>query len=227
MRYPSAPIFLLGDFNFPAISWEDHPIVTNGSSECLAFLDLCNTFHLSQIVKTPTRVTTSSANVLDLILTTVPDPVSLPTILPGLSDHAVIHFSIPSALPRPLMSYKTIRDYSKADFDAINSELAIFTDSYFPQFWERSIDDNWCLFKDIVKTLTDKYIPLRRLAQHKSPWFNPTLKRLLNKKSAFFAATSVPCRATDYHLISPRLQNTNALSQARNTRFLRKRFLTY
>lgn len=176
MRYPSTPIFLLGNFNFPAISWEDHPVVTNGSSECLAFLYLCNTFHLTQIVKTPTRVTTTSANVLDLILTTVPDFFSSLTVLPGLSDHAVILFSIPSALPRPLMCYKTIRDYRKADFDTSNSELANFADSYFPKFWERSIEDNWCLFKDIVKTITDTYIQLRLHVFFKPSCFDVTSK---------------------------------------------------
>ncbi|XP_037573312.1 uncharacterized protein LOC119455870 [Dermacentor silvarum] len=94
-RYPKAPVFLLGDFNFPGIVWNDPcPIVTSGSSECLTFIDMCAAFNLCQLVKEPTRVTASSANVLDLVLTTAPASVSSLTLLPGLSDHAVIHFTI-------------------------------------------------------------------------------------------------------------------------------------
>ncbi|KAH7952353.1 hypothetical protein HPB52_022027 [Rhipicephalus sanguineus] len=94
-RYPEAPIFLLGDFNFPGILWNDPcPVVTSGSSECLSFVDMCSAFNLCQLVKEPTRVTASSANVLDLVLTTAPASVSSLTLLPGLSDHAIVHFTI-------------------------------------------------------------------------------------------------------------------------------------
>ncbi|KAL3181965.1 hypothetical protein MRX96_035684 [Rhipicephalus microplus] len=94
-RYPKAPIFLVGDFNFPGILWHDPcPVVTSGSSDCSSFVDMCSAFNLCQLVKEPTRVTASSANVLDLVLTTAPASVSSLTLLPGLSDHAIIHFTI-------------------------------------------------------------------------------------------------------------------------------------
>ncbi|XP_077483861.1 uncharacterized protein LOC144093959 [Amblyomma americanum] len=96
-RFPKAPVFLLGDFNYPAILWSDPcPIVTSGSSECLAFIDICSTFNLRQLVKEPTRIKGSCANILDLILTTSPESVSSMTLLPGLSDHSVIHFTLSS-----------------------------------------------------------------------------------------------------------------------------------
>lgn len=135
VRFPKAPLFLLGDFNFPGISWKDCcPIVTSGSSECSAFIITCSMFNRSQLVNVPTRVTSSSANVLDLVLTTTPKSVSSLSLLPGLSDHSVIHFTLQSSSPRLPRQYKLIRDYGKADFRAINAELAIFADAFFPQF---------------------------------------------------------------------------------------------
>lgn len=93
-RHPKAPIFLMGDFNFPGIQWYDsNPIATTNSSECIAFIDLCSTFNLSQLVQEPTRVTPSCANVLDLVLTNYPDFVSSLTLLPG-SPYNPLYYAI-------------------------------------------------------------------------------------------------------------------------------------
>lgn len=139
-------------------------------------------FNLSQLVNVLTRVTSSSANVLDLLLTTTPESVSSLSLLPGLSDHSAIHFTLQTSSPRLPRQYKLIRDYGKADFRAINAELAIFADAFFPQFWERSIHEDWDIFKTEVTNLADKYILLRRIScSRKSPWFNLSLKRLQNK----------------------------------------------
>lgn len=90
MRYPSAPIFLLGDFNFPAISWSDDVHCMNvHTTECNSFINLCLDFNLSQLVLHPTRVSPTTASVLDLILATHPEHASDITYLPGISDHSV------------------------------------------------------------------------------------------------------------------------------------------
>lgn len=190
VKFPKAPLFVLGDFNFPAISWnEPFPVTTSPSKECSSFIDVCSIFNLSQLVKGPTRITQSSSSTLDLLLTTVPESVSSLTLLPALSDHLVAHFTIPSSSSRPAKQFKQIRDYVKADFQAINRELEAFIDYFLPEFWERPLNVNWALFRNKVQWLTDKYIPLRRIpCPKRQPWYNVSLKRLLNKKSAFFAA---------------------------------------
>lgn len=61
-----------------------------------------------------------------------------------------------------------------------------FSDAFFPGFWERSVNDNWTLFKTKVKSLTNKYIPLVRVLSKRSPWFNNSLQRMLNKENRIF-----------------------------------------
>lgn len=66
-RYPSLPVVLLGDFNFPNIVWSsDGPTLEPFSSQSQGFVELCICFNLTQLVLKPTRCTAQSANILDL-----------------------------------------------------------------------------------------------------------------------------------------------------------------
>lgn len=66
-----------------------------------------------------------------------------------------------------------------------------------------SVEENWTRFKHIVNTLTDTYIPLRRLAPRtSSPWFNRSLNTLKNKKKRLYRAAKFSgdaTRWTAYH----------------------------
>lgn len=134
VRFPGATVILLGDFNFPDIQWSDaYQCSVATSSESLHFSAICSDFGLSQLVQYPTRVTSTSSSLLDLVFTSSPDLVSPITLMPGFSDHDIIHFSV--SLP-PLRSpnrFKMIRDYNKADFNANNNDLCSFLDFFFLQ----------------------------------------------------------------------------------------------
>lgn len=94
-RFPKTPVFLLGDFNYPAIAWsETCPYLKVYSSEAADFLELCRDFNMTQLVTSPTRVVGNSSSILDLLLTSDPSKVSDIVHLPALSDHDVLHFFI-------------------------------------------------------------------------------------------------------------------------------------
>lgn len=82
---------------------------------------------------------------------------------------------------------KTICDYKKANFDAINRELSEFTDVFLTDFNNRSVQSNWDMFAAEVHRLTVKHIPTYTIASHsQSPWYNTTIKRLSNKKKRLY-----------------------------------------
>lgn len=137
------------------------PVVSESHSESTAFVNLCSDFNFSQMVTEPTRTSLSSANILDLILTTSPDLVNSITYLPGLSDHCFINFTLKGFVHRSVSKPKYIRDYNKADYQSINRELVVFLDEYMLDFSERTIETNWYLFRNKVNDLVQKYIPLR------------------------------------------------------------------
>lgn len=188
VRFPSVPIVLLGDFNYPNIVWNDlhthcHPFSTDAAE----FINLCNDFSFTQLVSLPTRSTPTASNILDLVLTTSPTLISSISNMEGLSDHSIIHFFLNVPAGSSPTSLKRIRDYGKGDYVAINNELCVFLDSFLLRFSERSVDENWQLFKSEVVRLTNKFIPLRNLSvSSKAPWFNVALKRLSNKKKRKF-----------------------------------------
>lgn len=93
VRFPNIPIILLGDFNYPNIIWSsDGPRQSTFSTESNDFLDFFADFSFSQIVTQPTRISNSSATMLDLVLTTSRELISPISYLPGLSDHSLLHF---------------------------------------------------------------------------------------------------------------------------------------
>lgn len=201
-RFPLAPMFLLGDFNLPLINWSGpFPAASSSSSDYSDFISLCSDFSFSQCVTEPTRITDATANVLDLILTTDPNLASSITYLPGISDHAILNFSLQASSHVANKSTKHFLDYSKANFDAINNELACFLDEFLPALSERTIETNWNMFKNKVISLINLFIPCRNIvSNHMSPWFNVTLKRLANKKKRLFRAAKLSGLAERWEL---------------------------
>lgn len=193
VRFPDVPVLLLGDFNYPNITWSnDGPCLCTSSTESNDFLNLCSDFNFTQVVTQPTRITSSSATVLDLVLTTSRQLISSLTYLPGLSDHSLIHFVFEVPECRSPVQIKRISDYARADFGAINRELSIFLSDYLRNFSERSVEANWMLFKEKVASLTNSYVPVRTIRNYThSPWFSQTLRRLSNKKKRMFRAAKL------------------------------------
>lgn len=116
-RYPTCPILLLGDFNYPDIVWSATvPFSRPFSSSTQQFIDFCLAFNLTQVVSEPTRVTQSTANILDLALTNCPDLCSEITYMPKLSGHVLLNFSVTIPVQKCSKKRKTIRNYHKASF---------------------------------------------------------------------------------------------------------------
>lgn len=124
---------------------------------------------------------------LDLILTTDSNLASSITYLPGISDHSILQFNLFTSACTSNKARKQFLDYSKANFEAINNELAGFLDEYPLDFSERSVEVNWNLFKDKINSLITSFIPCRFIVSNvSSPWVNVKLKRLFNKKKRLF-----------------------------------------
>lgn len=183
-RFPNKQLVILGDFNYPGIEWN---IPYGSTNEESSFIDTCLKFGLCQLISEPTRVTSSSSSLLDLILTTDPDlfgPISFPT---SLSDHKAIYVPLRLTCQRNRPKKKTIRLYDKANFDAFNQDLSLFFTTFQAGFLDRPVELNWSLFRNKLNDLVDRYIPsLTVTPTSNHPWFTKTLKRLSNKKKRLF-----------------------------------------
>ena len=122
-------LYILGDFNFPELSWKTALSPNNPSPSISELLEFMDKNLLSQLVKEPTR----GANTLDLILTNTPRYVMEIRVRPTtLSDHSIVNalfgynmldnFQSPPPQNNDPFSFRSI-DYHEANFDAINATL--------------------------------------------------------------------------------------------------------
>ena len=84
------------------------------------------TYQLSQLINTPTRVSATSSTLIDLVFTNGPDKnVSSGVLHSGLSDHYPVYFvwKTSASFPRS-HKYVTSRNYSKFDSFQFRKELS-------------------------------------------------------------------------------------------------------
>lgn len=177
--YQCENVYLLGDFNFPDVDWQSLSSTSRASAE---FINLTLDFNLFQTVDAPTR----GSNTLDLILSNAPETIGPILYREGLSDHKLLQFPIQVPFRHTGKDSKIIRDYNKADYTAMNSDLEIFfAEKMMPLFDTRTVNENWCLFRDRLCRLVDKFVPTVTVTNDRSnPWFTKSLRRLRNKKKA-------------------------------------------
>lgn len=89
----------------------------------------------------PTWITFNIANVPDLILTTTPDLISPISLLPGISDHLLLHFYLNILIKHNIKEIRTIWDHKNADFVGISNHLCTFLDNFVTIFSPRSVGD--------------------------------------------------------------------------------------
>lgn len=134
LSVPKCSYRFIRRLNYPNITWSSNlPHQSTFPVDWKDFLNFCGEFSLSQAVTQPTRITDSSAAVLDFVLTS-PELISHITYLPGLSDQSLLYFfNVPEY--RFFIQVERIFDYTRADFSAINNDLSIFMNDNLRGFW--------------------------------------------------------------------------------------------
>ena len=150
--------FVFGDFNIDMLDTEScaAKFFTN---------NIIEPFDFKQVVTEPTRVTDTSAKLLDLILVSNPNCVKMvgTADLPGISDHSMVFLAC--SIKKPKYKPKTIliRDYSKFNYDSFRSDAS-------QALWENvyaedtlSVEDKVTIFNNITHQLFDKHAPYKQI----------------------------------------------------------------
>lgn len=102
------------------------------------------------------------------------------------SDHDIITGVIIHTATKKVVS-KTIACYNRANFDAINSELSIFSERFLENYLNHTVNENWVLLKDALTSLISRFVPTIGIkTNNNTPWFNRQLQRLNNKKKRLY-----------------------------------------
>ena len=142
-----------------------------GSNQELS--DFCDQFCLTNVISEPTRVTKSSASLIDVILVSHPERISTKGNLKlGLSDHDLVYLVRRQRLPRPNAKTIEFRSTKNLDKNALVSDLnEIPWDSAYVF---DNVNDTWNHWESLFSQVLDKHAPKIRMKTRISqlPWIN-------------------------------------------------------
>uniref|UniRef100_A0A493TF21 Reverse transcriptase domain-containing protein n=1 Tax=Anas platyrhynchos platyrhynchos TaxID=8840 RepID=A0A493TF21_ANAPP len=147
----SSVLVLVGDFNFPDISWKHN---TGQRKQSRRFLESVEDSFLTQLVSEPTR----GGAPLDLLFTNregLVEDVVVGTCL-GQSDHETVEFTI-FGEARKGTSKTVVLDFQRADFELLRTLVGGVP-------WEtvlkgRGVQEGWALFKREILMAQERSVP--------------------------------------------------------------------
>ena len=177
-------IIVLGDFNFPGISWDDNESYSPSTPEA-TFYDLVHDHFLQQMNHFPS---TSHGNILDLILTNRPDWCdSVDTWEGGFpSDHTPLTFKLAFNGNSKEECARTVLNYRKANMTQLRHDLDSLS---LTTTIESAPDVNsaWVSWLVQVEQAVKNNVPLIRLKSTNSPpWFDSECIDLSKKKDTAY-----------------------------------------
>uniref|UniRef100_A0A914PZZ3 Reverse transcriptase domain-containing protein n=1 Tax=Panagrolaimus davidi TaxID=227884 RepID=A0A914PZZ3_9BILA len=181
--FPIKNYILLGDFNYPHISWDSDLSTQSGDASPL--IDFMLEKQLHQHVKEPTR----KNNILDLILSSDPQSVMDIQINDPIGDHNVIYFKTSNEYDS-INEKHDYKDFKNGDYDGLNN--------YF-------ISINWESELNNVLFSNDKYERIRKKIIDGISKFIPTRiydpaknipKNLQNSMNFYVKFSSNPSKST-------------------------------
>lgn len=145
---------------------------------------LCSLYQIEQLINEPTRVTPTSAALIDLILTNKPEEISQSGVIHlGISDHSLVFavrkFSLPKSGQTKVREVRDFKNFVENDFIQDVSQLP--WDIVY-QFDNPNIC--WQVWKSLFLEALDRHAPLRRkrLKENAIPWVTPQIKQRMRKR---------------------------------------------
>ena len=177
----SHSLILAGDFNLSDIDWSSLHLLNYNNKISGTFIDFLFEFNLDQKILLPTRSTSLTSNVLDLIIIPPHLTVNSNTILPGLSDHDVPFIDFTLHIPLSPSSISIYYDFSKTDPSVIKNKLV----NSLPEFTELSNTNDitllWNHFKNIIFSILSSLPTKIKRKKSSKPWINRNIIHLKRK----------------------------------------------
>lgn len=145
------PIYILGDLNCNLLNSSDP------ASQVL--VNFCTSFNLSQMITQPTRVTESSATLIDVILTSHENLIIDTKVIPSsISDHDLICAILKLKRQRPKPVYITTRTFKNYQQDDFLRDISMVPWCIVDCFDD--IDDRVYALNTLFSEVLDKHAPI-------------------------------------------------------------------
>lgn len=167
-------IFVLGDLNCNLLG---------SSSEATSLTDFTSTFNLHQLIEKPTRITETTKSLIDVIMTTNVNVVTLSdAVACSISDHRLVYVAMALKTPRLKPSYVTIRSYPKYNAKRFCEDLALvpFHMTYMFDDFDDQVETFNALFTDIL----NDHAPIKRvkIKSRPNPFVTTEIRQLMKTR---------------------------------------------
>ena len=173
----------LGDLNINVLDKE-------ASDTKFLFNNIIEPLSLTQIIKSPTRITKKTSTLIDHILVNSPDKVKFSGCadFPGISDHNLVYCSY--SLKKPKMHPKIVkrRDFRNFDKDSFCRELSNANWNQVGGLVEHDINAATTCFENIYSNAINKHAPLREVRVTKpvaASWLTDEIISLMDLRDRY------------------------------------------
>jgi hypothetical protein len=139
-----------------------------------------------QLVDLPTRYSSLSVSLIDLIFVNSCEGVLLSGVLPAIADHCGTLISLNALCKRRPDKILTIRDYSKTDWPGLTAFLEQLPSR--DDCLNLSINQHTAMLTDALQQALSNFVPTKFMAlkQQDAPWFKSNIRYLIKRKNRAF-----------------------------------------
>ena len=169
------------------------------------------------MVTESTRVTETTASILDLFFTSNQILINKVEVIPGISDHEAVFIESSLRPVRVKTPPRKVFQYRKGDYEGMKQELKAFQIEFEELAKTEDVEQLWTRFKKKIHSLMESYIPAKTMNGNtvNKPWITKQVKSLTCKCKKLFAKQRKPRKAKDvqmYKETKARLQKTERQS---------------
>ena len=168
---------LMGDVNCDLLK-------TPPSSQTYRLIRIVEDFDLKQFVSKPTRVTPSTATLIDVLYSSNHNKIPFCDVVPiGLSDHYMILASWGNSRPPPANhKYILSRNLKKIDMSKFKEDLSKV--SWEDVLCENDVDNAYLNFETKFNNILNKHAPIRKksVRNKETPWMNAHIMQKMRER---------------------------------------------
>lgn len=167
------------------------------NSSSSKFLDILDTYNLTQLVMEPTR----KNSLLDVIVVSNAELVASDVEhidMHEISDHQLIYCDLNIPYNKPAPSYKTFRDFKNFNIDLFQSDLSSIDWHEF--YSAEDIENKVTYLNSRILQLFDTHAPrlTRKVTKPKAEWFTYTIKLMVRERNKLLSKYKQSKRECDW-----------------------------
>ena len=146
-------------------------------------MDILELFQMKQVIADPTRITSNTTSLLDIIATNRLDKVKESGVIHlGISDHSLVYVSLKVSVPRDKPKIVESRNLKNYNINHFNSHISHLLRN---SSWNHKDPTHlWIQFKNIFNYVSDLHAPVktRKVRSTYAPWLTTEIRCEMNKR---------------------------------------------